>query len=123
LHTTPLGAFYGLFCFSGDELPCLDDSNLDWGQALPDLAAYRAQHYPQVPLRVLYFGSSPVGAYVPNAVAADLDEMATPRAALYAVSLNYRVRSPVRDWTRRLRPLAIVAGVYAIYDLRSLANH
>jgi hypothetical protein len=72
---------------------------------------------------VLYFGSSPVGAYVPNAVAADLDEMATPRAALYAVSLNYRVRSPVRDWTRRLRPLAIVAGVYAIYDLRSLANH
>lgn len=119
---TPLGFFNGLFCFTGDALPCLDDSNLDWGQALPQLRAYRAQHYPEVPLRVLYFGSSPVEAYVPNAVAADIDEMVHPRAALYAVSLHYRVRSPASDWTRKLKPSAIVAGVYAIFDLRSLAQ-
>ena len=122
-NATPLGFFNGLFCFTGDVLPCLDDSNLDWGQALPQLAAYRAQHYPGVPLRVLYYGSSPVEAYVPNAVAGDLDEMTHPRAALYAVSLHYRVRSPESDWTRKLKPSAIVAGVYAIFDLRSLAQH
>jgi 4-amino-4-deoxy-L-arabinose transferase-like glycosyltransferase len=121
-EATPLGFFNGLFCFTGDALPCLDDSNLDWGQALPQLAAYRARHYPGVPLRVLYYGSSPVEAYVPNAVAGDLDEMTRPRAALYAVSLHYRVRSPESDWTRRLKPSAIVAGVYAIFDLRSLAR-
>lgn len=122
LRATPLGAFNGFFCFTGDALPCLDDSNLDWGQALPELAEYRAEHYPNVPLRVMYHGSSPVEAYVPNAVAANLDEMTRPQAALYAISLHYRVRSPESDWTRRLRPLAIVAGVYAIYDLRSLAG-
>jgi hypothetical protein len=122
-NATPLGFFNGLFCLTGDALPCLDDSNLDWGQALPQLAAYRASHYPAVPLRVLYYGSSPVDAYVPDAIAADLDEMTRPRAALYAVSLHYRVRSPESDWTRRLKPSAIVAGVYAIYDLRSLAKH
>jgi 4-amino-4-deoxy-L-arabinose transferase-like glycosyltransferase len=121
-NATPLGFFNGLFCFTGDALPCLDDSNLDWGQALPQLAAYRASHYPGVPLRVLYSGSSPVEAYVPNAVAGDLDEMTRPRAALYAVSLHYRVRSPESDWTRRVKPNAIVAGVYAIFDLRSLAQ-
>jgi hypothetical protein len=120
-RATPLAFFNGFFCFTGDALPCLDDSNLDWGQALPELARYRERHYAGVPLRVLYYGSSPVEAYVPNAVAADLAEMITPRPALYAVSLHYRVRSSVEDWTRRLQPLAIVAGVYAIFDLRGLA--
>jgi hypothetical protein len=122
LRATPLGFFNGFFCFTGEALPCLDDSNLDWGQALPELARYHAEHYPGVPLRVMYKGSAPVEAYVRNATVADLDEMTRPVPALYAISLHYRVRSPEGDWTRKLQPLAIVAGVYAIYDLRGLAQ-
>jgi hypothetical protein len=122
LRATPLAFFNGFFCATGDGLPCLDDSNLDWGQALPQLARYRAQRYDGVPLRVLYFGSSPVEAYVPNALAADLAELTTPLPALYAVSLHYRVRAPTDAWVRRFEPSAIVAGVYAIFDLRDLAR-
>jgi hypothetical protein len=123
LQASPLAFFNGFFCWTGDTMPCLDDSNLDWGQALPDLARFRAAHYPGVPLRVMYVGSSPVAAYVPDAAVASTDELAVPAPALYAISLYYRARSPADQWTRRLAPSAIVGGVYAIYDLRALAEH
>jgi hypothetical protein len=119
VRASPLAFFNGLFCSTGDSLPCLDDSNVDWGQALPDLASYRDRDYPGVLVRVIYQGSSPVSAYVPNAVEADLEELATPRRALYAISLHYRVRLPEGSWPRQFEPHAIVAGAYAVFDLRS----
>lgn len=120
VKNTPLSFFNGLFCFTGDSLPCLDDSNLDWGQALPDLARYRELHYPGAPLRVFYFGSSPVAAYVPNAIVAGDEELLTPRPALYAISLHKLLRAAPDSWARRAAPSDIVSGVYAIYDLRNV---
>jgi len=118
LANTPLSFFNGLFCFSGDSSPCLDDSNLDWGQALPDLARYRERNHPGVPIRVIYMGSSPVDAYVPDATVASTEELIAPLPALYAISLHLRVRAPEDSWVRRAAPSDIVSGVYAIYDLR-----
>lgn len=120
IRNTPLSFFNGLFCFSGDLEPCLDDSNLDWGQALPDLARYRERHYPAVPMRVIYFGSSPINAYVPDAIAVSSEELMSPLPALYAISLHSRLRAPPQSWARRAAPSAIVSGVYAIYDLRAV---
>jgi hypothetical protein len=120
VQNTPLSFFNGLFCFTGDHIPCLDDSNLDWGQALPDLARYREQHHPGAPLRVFYFGSSPIAAYVPNAIVANDEELLTPRPALYAISLHKLLRAAPDSWARRAAPSDIVSGVYAIYDLRNV---
>lgn len=121
MHASPLAHFNGLGCTTGQALPCLDDSNLDWGQSLPALSAYRDRHYPGQPLRILYFGVAPVSAYVPNAVVAKEREILSPEPALYAVSLHLAIRYPENTWPRRVAPVAVVAGVYAIYDWRQTA--
>jgi 4-amino-4-deoxy-L-arabinose transferase-like glycosyltransferase len=120
LRASPIAFFNGVFCFTGDVPPCLDDSNVDWGQALPALARFRAERYPNQALRIFYFGSSPPEAYVPGAISATPDEIVHPAAALYAVSLHLLVRAPRESWVRKLTPAAVVAGSYALYDLRRL---
>jgi hypothetical protein len=119
LRDGPIPWSNGLGCHSDDDLPCLDDSNLDWGQALPALAAYRDQAFPGEPVRILYFGSSPVEPYVALGEKADRAELSEPRPALYAVSQHIRARSP-RSWVRAERPITIVGGVYAIFDRREI---
>ncbi len=118
LRATPLAFFNGLGCHTSDPVPCLDDSNVDWGQALPALAKYRDEHFDHTPIRVFYFGSSPPAAYVPAAEIAQTDELVQPRRALYAMSLHLRARCPPQAWPRRLPPSEVVGGAYAIFDLR-----
>lgn len=118
LSATPLAFFNGVFCSTGQVPPCLDDSNVDWGQALPQLAAFMHERYPGSPVRIFYFGSSPPEAYVPDATLAEPNELLAPKRALYAVSLHLLVRMPQRAWPRLLAPLATPGGSYAIFDLR-----
>ena len=118
LRATPLAFFNGLGCNTGDALPCLDDSNVDWGQALPDLKRFRDERFPNQTIRIFYFGSSPPRAYVDHIELAESSEIAKPLRAIYAMSLHQRVRSPKAAWPRQLEPGAIVGGAYAIFDLR-----
>jgi hypothetical protein len=120
LQATPLSFFNGIVCRTGETTPCLDDSNLDWGQALPQLGRFRDAEFPGVPMRVFYFGTSAPGAYVRNTSVASPDEALRPQPALYAVSQHLRMRMPKAAWPRRAEPSAVVGGVYAIYDLRGI---
>jgi 4-amino-4-deoxy-L-arabinose transferase-like glycosyltransferase len=120
LRATPLAFFNGLGCSTSDALPCLDDSNVDWGQALPDLKRFRDEHFPNQTLRIFYYGSSPPRAYVDHIELAQSGEIAKPLRAIYAMSLHHRVRSPKQAWPRQLEPSAVVGGAYAIFDLRQL---
>jgi hypothetical protein len=118
LRATPLAFFNGLGCRTGDELPCLDDSNVDWGQALPKLKRFRDQQFPGETIRLFYFGSSPPRAYLDHVELAEASEYAKPRPALYAMSLHLRARCPKDAWPRTQRPSQVVGGAYAIFDLR-----
>ena len=118
LRATPLSFFNGLGCRTGDELPCLDDSNVDWGQALPQLERFRDQRFPGETIRIFYFGSSPPRAYLDHVELAEAGEYSKPRPALYAMSLHLRARCPKDAWPRTQRPSEVVGGAYAIFDLR-----
>jgi len=118
LRATPLAYFNGLGCSTNDALPCLDDSNVDWGQALPDLKRFRDERFPGETLRIFYFGSSPIQAYIDHSELALPSERARPQRALYAMSLHERVRCPKAAWPRQQEPSEIVGGAYAIFDLR-----
>jgi hypothetical protein len=114
----PLSWFNGWPCRTGQLNACLDDSNVDWGQALPQLRAFRDRHAQSAPLRVFYFGSSPLQAYLPNAALANGREAFRPRRELYAVSLHFLVRMPAKSWVHEVEPVAVVGGSYAVFDLR-----
>jgi hypothetical protein len=118
LRTSPLAFFNGLLCQTSGVPPCLDDSNIDWGQSLPALARYRDEHYPRTPLRLFYFGSSWPDTYLNDVSVANVDDLLSPRRALYAVSLHFLARMPHEAWPSKLEPVEVVAGTYAIYDLR-----
>ena len=122
LRASPLAYFNGFFCFTGDVPPCLDDSNVDWGQALPQLEAARALRYADAEPRIFYFGSSPPQAYVRGAQVAHPAELLQPMAAVYAVSLHVLARAPEASWVRRSAPREIVGGSYALFDLRAAAR-
>jgi 4-amino-4-deoxy-L-arabinose transferase-like glycosyltransferase len=119
LATGPLPWFNGFPCSTGQLDACLDDSNVDWGQALVQLREERDRRAPGAPIRVFYFGSSPLAAFIPNAVTAEGSEAFRPQRALYAVSLHFLVRIPAKAWVHQLEPVAIAGGSYAIYDLRA----
>lgn len=118
LRDGPLPWFNGWPCRTGQLNACLDDSNVDWGQALPQLRAFRDRYAPTAALRVFYFGSSPIESYVPNATPAAGREAFRPSRDLYAVSLHFLVRMPPQAWVQAIEPTAIVGGSYAVYDLR-----
>jgi hypothetical protein len=120
LQTSPLAFFNGLFCSTGQVPPCLDDSNVDWSQALPALGSYRDRRFPGSALRIFHVGLSPPQAYLQNVTPADPMELAHPQRALYAVSLHLITRMPERSWPRQLAPLSTAGGAYAIYDLRDV---
>lgn len=119
LRTSPIAYFNGLTCFTGDLPPCLDDSNVDWGQALPQLESLHKRRYPDQALRLFYFGSSPPAAYVPSALIAQPLELLQPMAAVYVVSAHLFARVPEASWLHKRAPDEIVAGSYAVYDLRT----
>ena len=75
----------------------LDDSNVDWGQSLPQLNRWMAENGHARPLRFAYFGSFPPDAYgLPNDKDAvrDVATHGQPDSGLYAVSAHWVARIP-----------------------------
>jgi hypothetical protein len=99
----------------------LDDSNIDWGQDLPALAAWQRAHPEARPLRLLYFGTAPREAYGVEAVEAKDPDIMRPPSGLFAVSAHnlvwirklYKQGRVPTDWLRSYSPIAR-AG-YSIY--------
>lgn len=99
----------------------LDDSNIDWGQDLPALAAWQQKNGQGRPLRLFYFGSADPAAYGVKAVPMEEAELLAPRPGLYAISAHnlvffrmiQRSEGKDADWLTKYKPVA-QAG-YSIY--------
>jgi hypothetical protein len=98
------------------------DSSLDWGQDLPDLAAYLKAH-DRGPVAIKYFGTALPEAY---GVSADEIERLQGRPEEYGVlalsvtyldGLHLSGRDPFKDF-RRLEPVAQVGHSIMVYDLK-----
>jgi hypothetical protein len=113
----------------------LSDSNLDWGQDLPALAAeLKARGGPTVVL--CYFGSGDPDAYgiryVPLAIVSNVERPGNARLqpgepVLFAISQTNRVGTYYRDpalfgWLTSRRPTALGGGSIALYDLTADAD-
>ncbi len=120
LQASPIAWFNGLPCRTGTVPACLDDSNVDWGQALPALDAYRDRRFPGTPIRVFQFIQIPLHAYMERATDAQPIESLHPYRALYAASLHLLLRMPRASVFVRAKPLEVVAGSFAIFDLRAI---
>lgn len=104
----------------------LDESNVDWGQALPALARWQREHREQLDgerLTLLYFGVADPAAYGVDAVPLDLQELADPPPGVVAVSSHYLAffrkiavaSGQPTDWLSRYEPTAKVAHAIWIY--------
>lgn len=104
----------------------LDDSNIDWGQDLPGVAAWQSAHGAR-PLALWYFGTdNPAGYGIDWRPLSD-EEVLQPRRAAYAMSVNNLIGLKLRaqetgrsdiDWLARYRPTATVGYSIYIYDFR-----
>jgi hypothetical protein len=98
----------------------LADSNVDWGQGLPQLKTWMDLHHPGQIMRLAYFGSFPPEAYGIHAENAYgfLGQERPPRG-IYAISAHEMAFSAARgeaSWMRE-EPAAIVGHAYFIYNL------
>jgi hypothetical protein len=104
----------------------LDDSNIDWGQDLPGLAAWQSEHGVR-PLALWYFGTdSPAGYGIEWRPVSD-EEVLQPRRDAYAISVNNLIGLKLRaqetgraelDWLARYHPAATIGYSIYIYDFR-----
>src|SRR5439155_10617229 len=65
----------------------LDDSNIDWGQDLPGLAAWQSEHGVR-PLALWYFGTDSPAGYGIEWRPLSNEEVLQPRRDAYAMSVN-----------------------------------
>ena len=96
----------------------LADSNVDWGQSLPQLKAWLDGHAAGRAVRLKYFGFLPPEAY---GIHGDSDSriMTQPARGLYAISaheLAYGFADPRFDWLR-VEPDAVVGHAYYIFNV------
>lgn len=108
-------------------LGLLSDSNVDWGQDLPDLAAWQRQN-PNYQLYLSYFGSADPRYYhihyieVPGDIFPHPDQTTPSRLPpIYAVSATnlqgtYLPQASNLDWLRDRKPVAILGGSIYIFD-------
>ena len=105
----------------------LDDSNVDWGQGVRQLAAWVQAHPGPEPLRLAYFGSFPPEAsglrYEPLDARILVDR---PPAGRYVLSAHIvaRLRGALRarpegGWLLGARPTAIVGHAYYVWDVET----
>jgi hypothetical protein len=104
----------------------LDDSNIDWGQDLPGLAAWQSEH--GVDQMVLwYFGMDDPSSYGIHWRGIEEDELLRPKRVAYAMSVNNLIALRLRaqetgqsdfDWLTRFRPAASIGYSINIYDFR-----
>ncbi len=102
----------------------LEDSNVDWGQDLPALAAWQREHQPGEPIKLFYFGTVPPELYGIRHLPIPLEEIVAPEPIVYAISAHQLVyiRKIAKqtkaniDWLTKYRPFDR-AG-YSIYLYR-----
>ena len=105
----------------------LSDSNIDWGQDLPALAAWQATRPEGEELNLRYFGTADPAAYGVRAVLVPDEELRRPRRAVYAMSVTELVNLRksiargvgVPDWLTQFQPIARAGYSIYIYDFRS----
>jgi hypothetical protein len=113
-------------------LALLGDSNLDWGQDLPLLAAWQRAH-PEEPLYLAYFGQADPAHYGIRATRLPTSDPHEPGTSLpapgeratLAISATHLQGIYIRDrWlerfyaaARRQRPKAILGGTIYLFDL------
>lgn len=104
----------------------LDDSNIDWGQDLPGLAAWQSEHGVR-PLALWYFGTDNPASYGIESRPLSDEEVLRPGRVAYAMSVNNLIGLKLRaqeigrseiDWLARYRPAAMVGYSIYIYDFR-----
>lgn len=104
----------------------LDDSNIDWGQDLPSLAAWQQQHGQGRPLRLFYFGSADPVAYGVQSVPMEQAELLAPVPGYYAISAHYLVffrmvqktEGVDSDWLTKYKPVAKAGYSIYIYEFK-----
>lgn len=105
-----------------------DESNVDWGQDLPRLAAWQREHQrPGETLHLFYFGSAEPEAYGVHAVPFDVADVEKPRPGLYAISAHYlawfrkleALEGADSDWLDKYTPIDRVGESIYIYRIGS----
>jgi len=102
----------------------LDDSNVDWGQDLPALAAWQSTRPEGEELRLRYFGTADPRAYGVRAVEFNMMDQAAPRPGVYAISANHLTGfrklmaygMPGTDWLTAFEPVELIGYSIYIYE-------
>ena len=96
----------------------LADSNVDWGQSLPQLKAWLDRNAPGQTVQMAYFGTFPPAAYGIHFEDMKGDFPPLPRRGLYAISAHYVAYGPGigARWLRD-EPEAVVGHAYYILDI------
>lgn len=101
-----------------------DESNVDWGQELPRLAAWQREHMRQdETLRLYYFGSAEPAAYGVRAERFDPADVVGPRPGVYAISAHYlayfrkleALEGADADWLDKYEPVARIGHSIYVY--------
>ena len=117
-----------LFGGTRDGFRVLSESNCDWGQGLPELARWQAEHA-DAPLSLWYFGQDPAAEKSPFR-SLPLEEAKTVEEARAMVAGTYLAASttflftmaptkPASQWLRTLQPCD-QTSTYLLYDFRNL---
>lgn len=124
-HRDPIGYFNGIGgCRSADPVPCLDDSNADWGLGLIRLGEHLESLGPDVVPTLWAFTAGDPASYLLHREMTE-PEFLRPYRTVYAVSAQRMARTGVEPedatWIRRIPPDAVVGG-FRVFDLRARAD-
>jgi len=120
-------AFFNLLAGGAERGPfLLDNTNIDWGQDLPALAAWQQNNPTERPLRLFYSGSSVPSAYGVVSIPFDERDINAPTPGTYAISVNYLVwfrnlsirRKSDIDWLTKYEPIARAGKSIYIYEFK-----
>lgn len=100
----------------------LDDSNVDWGQSLPQLRAWLDRNGGCGAMKLAYYG-----AYLPEEYGIGCKQMDArtlmldPQPGTYIVSAHYVARIPAlrgaSQWLREKKPKETIGHAYYVYEL------
>jgi len=93
----------------------LRDSNLDWGQDLPELSAYLKKNKIEN-IKLLYFGTADPDRYGIKYEPLDAKEYLSPAESIYAISVH---KLDTVKWTKDKEPIAKIGYSIFVYDCRS----
>ena len=107
----------------------LDDSNVDWGQAMKQLQTWLRAHPSRQTLRLGYFGSIRPENFGIEAISVGVEDLQRPPSpGTYALSAHIVARATgllrqqygdgPGNWLLHARPAAIVGHAYYIYEIQ-----